>query len=383
MIRSLKKGRGFVIAAATVALAAGSVAVMPAAASASVPTATDPGVAAANKALSYVSTMPTQIPIKVRLTKRPPTGKKVFVVHNSSSQNTQLYNGLSAASAVLGWSPTRLTYPANPADAVGLVRQAIQQGADYIAVQGTEVPVLQPAIDAARAANIPIFLISTAAVPAGKANWIFSSVGNTREWVPRGELTAAMATSLGNGKGTILTFNVPQFEIFQVWQTSFETTLKKLCPACTISGRVNVPFGDVFNGNGSSAVIAYLRSHPEVTQVACSNGTWCVDFPAKAAAAGIKLGVGGVSFYNASVNVAQLPQIANGSVNMAIASPIEYLGWQTIDAMARYSVGDSIVPNWNSRAPLWLRTSKNTTADSQMYAGPVNYTGQFKRLWRR
>lgn len=383
MIRSLNKGRWLVTAAAAVAVAAGSVAAVPGVASASVPAADPPGVVAANKALSYLSKTPTQIPIKVPLTKRPPTGKKVFIVHNSSSQNTQLWNGLSAASAVLGWSPTRLTYPANPADAVGLVKQAIQQGADYIAVQGTEVPVLQPAIDAARAANIPIFMISTAAVPAGRANWIFASVGSTREWVPRGNIHAAMVTSLSQGKGEILTFNVPQFEIFQVWQSSFEAELKKLCPDCKINGSVNVPYTDIFNGKGTNAVIAYLRSHPEVTQIACSNGTWCIDFPAKAAAAGIKLGVGGIGLTNASVNVAQLPQIAAGETNMAVASPIEYLGWQTIDAMARYSVGDSIAPNWNSRAPLYVRTIKNTKADSPMYAGPTNYTGQFKKLWRR
>lgn len=383
MIRSTKKGRWLVAAAGVVAIAAGSIVAMPSA-SASAPSATTPpGVAAANKALSYLSKVPTQIPIKVQLTKRPPTGKKVYVVHNSSSQNTQMWNGLVAASKVLGWSPTRLTYPANPADAVGLVRQAIQQGADYIAVQGTEVPVLQPAIDAARAANIPIFMISTAAVPAGKANWIFSSAGSTREWVPRGQVGAAIVTSLSNGKGNVLTFNVPQFQIFQVWQTSFEDQLKKLCPGCKISGRVNVPYGDVLNGSASSAVVAYLRSHPEVNQVACSNGTWCVDFPAKAAAAGIKLGAGGIGFSNSSVNVAQLPQIVAGQVNMAVASPIEYLGWQTIDAMARYSVGDSIAPNWVSRAPLYLWNQQNTTPNSQMYAGPINMSGQFKKLWRR
>ena len=51
--------------------------------------------------------------------------------------------------------------------------------------------------------------------------------------------------------------------------------------------------------------------------------------------------------------------------------------------MRRPNGGGELEPNWNSRVPLYLFTQKNVTPSTQMFAGPTNYTGQFKKLWHR
>ncbi len=378
MARSSNTGRRVLATAAAVAIAAGTLV-----AAAGTATAADaPGVIAAKKAIKYASTYPTKIAITVPLTKRPPKGLKVFYIGASGADGARGANAFSAAATALGWVPTVLNFPANPADSVGLVQQAIQQGAKYIAVTGVDTKILQPGIDAAKAAGIPIFMNISDGVPAGAANGIYSSVNSATGWVYRGQLAAAQTTAYSNGKANVLMFNVPQFAIFQVWATSYKANLPKYCPGCVINGVVDAPYTDTLTGKASSAVIAYLRSHPEVNQIACSNGTFCTDLQAKAAAAGIKIGAGGIGMSVSAVNVLSLPQIYNKQLDSGLGSPLEYGGWQVADAMARQSVGNSLVPNWKARMPFYMWTQENTRANSQMYAGPINYTGQFKKLWK-
>ena len=63
-------------------------------------------------------------------------------------------------------------------------------------------------------------------------------------------------------------------------------------------------------------------------------------------------------------------------------NPVEEAGWQVADAMARYSVGNSLAPNVNTQPTPYIQTAANTTVTTPVYAGPPNYTGQYKRLWR-
>jgi hypothetical protein len=49
--------------------------------------------------------------------------------------------------------------------------------------------------------------------------------------------------------------------------------------------------------------------------------------------------------------------------------------------MARYSVGDSIEPNWNAALPMFLHDQENSPAGTVHYEGPTEYQAQFKALW--
>lgn len=381
MSRTNGSGSKVLAGFAALAIAAGTISAVAFSGSASAATEA-PGVTAAKKVVSYLSTPPKAIPITVPLSKRPPTGIKVFMVHAASADATRIESGFLAGTKVLGWSGQALTYASNPADSVGLVSKAIQQGANYIYIMGVDTKIAQPAIDAAKAAGIPVFMSTSDGTPAGPANNIYSGVSRSSEYVQRGIVAADAVTANSNGKAKTLLFTVPQFGIFQIYEQGFRDEYAKNCVGCTLDV-FGAPYGDVLSGKASSGVMAYLRTHPEINQIACVNGTWCLDFPSKAATAGINISPTGVGFSLSGTNVANEPQIVSGIIQSSIAVPLEYSGWQVVDAMARYSVKDSLVPNWTARLPLFMWTPKNMTLTSPMYAGPANYTGAFKKLWKR
>lgn len=378
---SLKAGRLVLAGAAGLAVVAGLV-VPASSASAMVPAADSPNVAYAKKRVDYLATMPTTIPIKVTLSKRPPTGKKVFVIQSQVGDWKRWTTAMDAAAKVLGWSSTALSYQSNPADMNGLTQQAIAQGADYIALVSPTFPTNQPAVDAARAANIPVFFLNADILPAGRANWAFANVAAVSEYYPRGQIAADQVIAASNGQAKTLLFNLPAFTAWQVLANGFKAEYAKYCPGCTLD-TIDTTIADLVSGKASSTVIAYLRTHPDTNQILCFNGSFCNDFPAKAAAAGITIGKGGIGLSFASAAPSSIPLFASGQAVTGQASPYEYFGWQLIDAMARYSVGDSLVPNWKARVPIYLYNLKNSPAGTQSYAGPINYTGQFKKLWRR
>lgn len=338
------------------------------------------GVAAAKKAVEHQAVLPTKIPITEPLSAKPQAGKRVFFITAASGDFSRWTSGFQAAAKELGWTPTVSTFPSNPADANALVEQAIRQGADYIAVGGPVFPTNDPMVAAAKAANVPLFYFSADVAPQGKANWAFAVVGATKEYEARGRLAADQVVAAAGGKADTLMVNVPQFLVFQTYAKAFKEEYGKICPGCGLE-TIDAPIADIMSGKTGSAAVAFLRSHPKVNQLACNTSNFCQDIPAKAKAAGITIGKGGIGLTVAGTGDGQLPWFADGTAVSGQATPYEYVGWQLVDAMARYSVGDSLEPNWKATLPMYLYDQKNSPAGTKPYQGPTDYQAQFKALW--
>jgi hypothetical protein len=74
-------------------------------------------------------------------------------------------------------------------------------------------------------------------------------------------------------------------------------------------------------GKSGSAVVAFLRSHPEINQLACNTSNFCQDIPAKAKAAGITIGEGGIGLTVAGTGDGQLPWFGDGTAVSGQATP--------------------------------------------------------------
>ena len=104
-------------------------------ASAVAPTADSPGVAAAKRQLAASVTPPVLISRRLLadpFTKRPPKGKVIFTIDTGIPNSARVASGVLAAAKALCWTATSPTYTVQ-SQAVGLVQQALSQGADYIA----------------------------------------------------------------------------------------------------------------------------------------------------------------------------------------------------------------------------------------------------------
>jgi ribose transport system substrate-binding protein len=349
-------------------------------ASAVVPTADSPGVVAAKRQLAAwvqpMVTIPNSI-LAAPLPKTPPTGKKVFYIDTAIPNSTRVWNGFSAAAAVLGWAPTRLTY-ALQSEAVGQVQQAIGQGANYIVVAGVTQQVLQPGLDAARAANVPVFFRGTLDVPQGTANWIFANTAGGELYANQGKAAADWVVVSRNGKANTLVMTASGFPALKVFSDVFAQEYGKNCPGCGINVLDN-PLASLGNGGMVTNAVAYIRAHPEVTNVVFCLGSAAFSWPAAAANAGLT----NVVMSTSSASDGNLKLIAAGQQGMTVQWGLEQAGWVEIDAMARQSLNMSLTPNWKAAMPLLVNTVANTTVDTQSFAGGPKYTGLFKRVWHR
>ena len=59
------------------------------------------------------------------------------------------------------------------------MRQAVDGGADYIAISGQTIDILGQALDAAKAKNIPVIDMYSTDDVGGAANGIYANVGGT------------------------------------------------------------------------------------------------------------------------------------------------------------------------------------------------------------
>ena len=366
----------FTVATAVVAV---SVLGITASASAVAPTADSPGVAAAKRQLAASVTSPVLISrslLAAPFTKAPPKGKVIFTIDTGIPNSARVASGVLAAAKALGWTATSLTYTVQ-SQVVGLVQQAISQGANYIAVAGVPQAVLQPALDAARAANVPIFDRGTTDVPAGPSNWIFGNTAGPELYANQGKIAADWVIVNRNGKPNTLVMGAPGFPALKIFTDVFQVEYQKNCPGCGVT-EIDSPLADLGNGKMVTTAVAYVRTHPEITNVVFVLGSAALTWPAAAANAGIT----NVVMSSSSADVANLKLIAAGQMGSTISWGLEQGGWTLVDGMARQSLNMSLIPNWKATMPLFVSTQKNTTVDTTAFAGAKNYTGQFKRLWK-
>ena len=364
---------------ATAAVVAVSVLGTTVGASAVVPTADSPGVAAAKRQLAASVAPPATISrslLAAPFPKAPPKGKKVFYIDTGIPNSVRVASGFLAGANALGWTGTSLTYKLQ-SEAVGLVQQALSQGADYIAVAGVPQAVLQPALDAARAANVPIFDRGTVDVPAGPANWIFGNTAGPELYANQGKIAADWVIVNRNGKPNTLVMGAPGFPALKIFTDVFQTEYNKNCPGCGVTV-IDNPLSDLGNGKMVTTAVAYVRTHPEITNVVFCLGSASLTWPAAAANAGLT----NVVMSSSSADVANLKLVAAGQMGSTIQWGLEQGGWTVIDGMARQSLGMSLTPNWKATMQLYVNTLMNTTVDTTAFAGVKNYTGQFKQLWK-
>jgi ribose transport system substrate-binding protein len=336
-------------------------------------------VAAAEQALADYTTPPTKIQqslLDAPFTKAPPTGKKAFILNNQTPATLRVVDAWQEAVKSLGWTGTSLTFT-TPDQAVGLTRQALAQGADFIAYIPVDYEIIKPALDMARAADVPMFSAYGTTDPEGTDNWIFANPGGPEGYVVKGKVLADWVTADSNGQANTLLVNVPSISVFKMWEEEFRKSYAETCPGCAVDS-LELPYADAVSGKLVTTTVSYLRAHPDVQYVMFVLADFAVQYPAAAATAGLDK----VKMVTNGTVDATFKHIADGQQQAALAGANEVVGWVLADAMARYTLGMDLDPNWEAPLPQYLHTEDNTTAETQTFTGPENYEEQFKKLWK-
>ncbi len=341
---------------------------------------TDPAAAAAaEKDLAPYLAKPTTISVDQPLTQRPPTGKKVYWLEGNIQSILPLTGGFKQAAAALGWQLTVLTYdPTDPQGPSSAMAQAVAGKADYIAVSGQTISVLGAALDAAKAAKIPVIELFSTDDVGGAANGIYANIGSAEFSKRSGNLVADFVINDSAGTGKVLFVNVPDFAILRIVGDAVAQDYQQGCAGCRLT-TLNISTSDMAAGNAASTIVSRLQADPAIGYVQVAIGDLATGLPEALASAGladkVKI-VGGVP------NKEQMQQLIDGKAAAYTTFGRPEAAWQAVDAMARLSVGMDPGAQQHVFLPLWLLTPKTVPNPAQDYAGTAGHEAQFTKLWQ-
>jgi len=334
---------------------------------------------AAQQAAAPYLKQPTEIGITMALSKKPPTGKKVYWLQGNIDSIIPITDGFKTATKALGWNLTTLSYdPSNPQAPGGAMMQAIQGGADYIAISGQTISVLGPALDAAKKANIPVIDLYSTDVPGGASNGIYANPGGPDYSKKASEVLTNWVIGDSGGKANVLFVSDPDFQILKVVEAAIQGDFKSKCGSCSFK-TLEVSTSDLTAGNTASNVISRLQSDPSIDYVYVAIGDLAAGLPQALASAGL---AGKVKIVGGVPNKAQVQSLIDKTANAYTPLGRPESAWATTDVMALLSVGMGADVSEHALLPIWLWTQNNVPKPAQDYTGPVNYEAQFKALWK-
>lgn len=317
-------------------------------------------------------------------------GKKIVVISSgqSSISSSVPVNAAVAAAKAIGWQVNVYDEQLNPANAPGLMRQAISSGADGIILDATDCPTVKGPLQEAKARGILVvgiysFDCNDPAFGAG-GKPLFS--GNINYGVATGRAIDKFTESYGaaqadamiaatGGKAQVIYFNDPEFVVLKYTGQGFLNEIAK-CHGCKVVDKVQFTGTELGSTLQQKAATALLQ-HPEANAVKSPYTAATILGIAPAVAQSGRVGqiyvMGGEGFQ---------PELdlmrAHQGVNAAMIAPSDWTGWAAIDTMN--SLFRHAKPAYSGLGWQLVDTQHNLPA-SGPFVPSINYKAIYEKAW--
>ncbi|MBC7373151.1 MAG: substrate-binding domain-containing protein [Frankiales bacterium] len=343
------------------------------------------GAAAAASSVDYAGTLR-----EPASTARPAaTGKKVVIIsagQASISSSVPVAAAKEAAEAA-GWKADVYDVQLNPANAPGLVRQAIASGADGIILQAVDCPGVKGPLQEAKAKGIqvvgiysfdcndPLFKGNDPALFSGQINYGAGSedIGAFTKKYGADQAKAVIAAT--GGKAKVIFFNSPSVTVLSYTGQGFKDELAK-CSGCKIVADVEFA-GSELGPNLQQKATSALLQHPEANVVKSpyTSATLLGIAPAVVQSGrASKLYLMGGEGFAPELDLLRAGQGVN-AVNIA---PSDWTGWAAVDTMNSLFTGKPVADSGLG----WQLVDKdhNLTA-SGPFVPAVDFKAIYKKAW--
>jgi ribose transport system substrate-binding protein len=271
-------------------------------------------------------------------------GKKLVIISagQSSISSSVPVDAAEAAAKAIGWQVSVYDEQLNPANAPGLMRQAISSGADGIILDATDCPTVKGPLQEAKARGIvvvgiysfdcndPIFGPGGKALFTGDIDYGVAGAAIDQFTESYGAAQADAMIAATGGKAQVIFFNDNEFTVLKYTGEGFLKEIAK-CSGCKVVDKVNftgTELGSVLQQKASAA----LLQHPEANAVK-SPYTAATILGISAAIsqsgrAGQIFSMGGEGF---------TPELdlmrAHQGVNAVMIAPSDWTGYAAVDTM--------------------------------------------------
>ena len=307
-----------------------------------------------------------------------PQDVSVYWLEGNIQSILPITTGFEGATDAIGWDLTTITYdPADPQGPSAAMRQAVDGGADYIAISGQTVDILGESLDAAKSAGIPVIDLYSTDEIGGEANGVYANVGSAAYSETSFPLLVDYIIADSGGDAQVLFVNIPDFAILQIAADATNAQFESECPDCVVTP-LDVTINDLTSGAVASQVVSQLQSNPNIDYVFTSIGDLATGLPEALAGAGLAEQAQIVTHVP---NPEQIQAVADGTIVAAIPLPRPESAWSAVDAMARLELGMEIDQESHELLPIEVWTPDNVPTPAEEYEGPEGYQDQFTELW--
>ncbi len=365
-------------AAAVTTAAPAATTAAPAATTAAAP-AGDAGVKASTDLVAKALIPPTAIGVTKPLTSKP-AKKTLAWVECEVPSCAEITPGFKAATTALGWDLKIISgKSAEPGPAI---QQAIDAGANYIAITGSPLALYKAQADAAKAKGIPIFSCYSTDDPDLANNNLGMQCGDELAVTATGGTVANWVVADSKGAANVLGVTIRDFPVLVTEEDAFKAVLTKNCTKCTLDV-LNVTIDDLVGGKIPAAIASKLQANTKLNYVYFTFGDLPLGVPDALKSASLldKVKLVGVDF-----NKGDLTDIVSGAQKAWTANPKVYAGWLMTDAAARLSVGMKLDEERAAAAlPTFIvqdaKAAQALIDAGGNWAGPAGMEASFKKLW--
>jgi ribose transport system substrate-binding protein len=309
-------------------------------------------------------------------------GKRIYAIGNGLEFFfvKNWLSGVTEAAELLGMEVTAVDAAKN--DPAGLIEQGVSQGYDVILIQSVDSASVAAPLADAKAAGIPVIELTTSdpQLPSAEAadRGVFGYV--TFCYTCAGEQMAAFVVADGGDKASATIYNVPGLVVSEAMVQAFKDELARLCPECTVSV-IDAPFAQW--GNLQSLTGTAIESNAGTSPlylVPVFDSMVSSGVGAAVAEKGSDLAK--IVTYNGTD--AGLSAVADGSVTADLGGPQVWLGWATVDQVARALTGAA--PVEDEMLPARIFWSGNIdeidlSASEDTWYGGADFRSGYKGIW--
>lgn len=305
----------------------------------------------------------------------PKANQSIFIIEVDSSLEGVVRQGDGVRSAVdaLGWKQTTVDGKSSPDAMAAGVERAVAEKANAIIMVTANSTYIQPAIDKAKAANIPVVTM-TSGSPTTGPDAITAEIVTVAYNKAMGETQGYFVVADSDGKANALVFNDTSFTTAPpISQGAYD--IIKQCTTCKVQPQIDFVSTDLAT-KFSEQVRTALTNNPDVNYVVVP-----YDAAATFAVQGVRDAgkADSVQVVSTGGNLSNLDLIAQGDIQtQTSAEPLEYFGWLSVDAVVRAQGGAAQIP---FQAPVKILVKSNLPPSGQPWSGDSDFEAAFLKNW--
>jgi len=332
------------------------------------------GIAQAKAFVKKYSAAPTSIGISKPLSKRPPTGKRIYWLECGVPVCHTHSHYLQLAAKVLGWKLTIVPMGTTPEEIGRAWTRAAEDLPDAVIATGVPQVLFKAQLAKLWSHKIP-YAAGTSTDP--NTNGQIADIADISDFKLRGVMAANWTVADTDGKANVVFVNVPDFPVLRVMYSAFASEFKRLCPSCK-QAQLKVSATDI-GKKMPSIMVSYLQAHPDTDYIVYSFGDLAIGVTQALVSGGFQ---GKVKSYSDAGSPVNRQDIVNGKIQVVDTGANEaMLTWRVMDVLARWFDGDPVSCCNTGVLPKQYLTKANITDPKANWFGPKNYQAQFKKLW--